>query len=218
MVYQPKAKAYDLYPNYRNGAEVNKISNLGLYDMCIPLCYKYLVRDPLNPNLRDYLVSCLWNTGQIDEAREQLMKGLEFHEDHFWLNMILFYMKVFVDGDTIEAKRISQKLDPSFDSRSSESKALVLAMEGRKEEALNENSGWLVKIKLGMRSEALSSLDQIINGPDYPSKDYYFGYLSLKGHIFFESIREEPEFQQWLKEAKLVHEERIRKYGHLFDD
>jgi TolB-like protein len=212
-------KGYDQDPYYGNGVLlVNKLLILGLYDICLPLCYKYLARDLLNPSLQDFLVSCLWNTGRIDEAREQLMKGLELHEDLFWLNMLLFYMKVFVDQDIIEAKKISEKLDPSYDSRSIESKALLLAMEGKKEEALKIDSGWRVKIKLGMKSEALSSLDQIINGPDYPSKDYYYGYLSLKGHIFFESIRDEPQFQKWLKEAKLKYDERMRKYGHLFDD
>ena len=212
-------KGYDLDPYYGSGVLlVNKLLILGHYDMCIPLCYKFLARDPLNPNLRDYLVSSLWNTGQIDEAREQLMKGLELHEDHFWLNMLLFYMKVFVDQDIIEAKRISEKLDPSYDSRSIESKALMLAMEGKKEEALNVDSDWIVKINLSMKTEALASIEQIINRPDFPSKDYYYGYLSLKGHVFFERIRDEPQFQQWLKEAKLVYDERMRKYGHLFDD
>jgi len=212
-------KGYDLDPYYGNGVLlVNKLLILGLYDMSIPLCYKYLARDPLNPSLQDYLVSSLWNTGQIDEAREQLMKGLELHEDLFWLNMILFYMKVFVDRDIIEARRISEKLDPSYDSRSIESKALMLAMEGKKEEALNVDSDWIVKINLSMKTEALASIEQIINRPDFPSKDYYYGYLSLKGHVFFERIRDEPQFQQWLKEAKLVYDERMRKYGHLFDD
>lgn len=212
-------KGYDLDPYYGSGAPlVNKLLILGLYDMCIPLCYKYLRRDPLNRSLRDYLVSSLWNTGQIDEAREQLMKGLELHDDLFWLNMLLFYMKVFVDQDIIEAKRISEKLDLSYDERKIQAKALIFAMEGRKEEALKKNSGWLVKIKLGMKSEALSNLDQIINGSDLPAKDYYFGYLSLKGHIFYETIREEPQFQQWLKDDKVVYDERMRKYGHLFDD
>jgi TolB-like protein len=212
-------KGYDQDPFFGNGVLlVNKLLILGLYDICIPLCYNYLQRDPLNPALRDFLVSSLWNTGQIDEAREHLMKGLELHEDHFWLNMLLCYMNVFVDGDTLEVKRISKKLESSFDPRSKESKALVLAMEGRKEEALKEYSSWIVKIKLGMKAEALASLEQIINSPDFLSKDYYYGYLSLKGHVFFESIRDESQFQKWLKEAKIVYDERMRKYGHLFND
>ena len=211
--------AYDKDPYYGNGVIlVNKLLILGFYDICIPLCYKYLERDPLNPALRDFLVSSLWNNGQIDEAREQLRKGLELHEDHFWLNMLLFYMKVFVDRDIVEAKKISEKLDLSYDPRSIESKALVLAMEGKKEEALEVDSNWIVKIKLGMKAEALASLEQIINSPDFLSKDYYYGYLSLKGHVFFESIRDEPQFQEWLKETKEVYDDRMRKYGHLFNE
>jgi TolB-like protein/AraC-like DNA-binding protein len=212
-------KAYDLDPyNKGSGLLLNRISNLGLYDICIPLCYKYLARDPLNLDLREYLVSSLWNTGRIDDAREQLMKGLELREDHVWLNMLLFYMKVFVDQDTIEANRIYEKLAPSYDQVSIESKALLLAMEGKKEEALKVDSVWRVKLRLNMKTEALASIAQIINRPYFPGKDHYYGYLSLKGHIFYESIRDEPQFQQWLKETKLVYDERMRKYGHLFNE
>ena len=146
------------------------------------------------------------------------MKGLELREDHVWLNMLLFYMKVFVDQDTIEANRIYEKLAPSYDQVSIESKALLLAMEGKKEEALKVDSAWRVKLRLNMKTEALASIAQIINRPYFPGKDHYYGYLSLKGHIFYESIRDEPQFQQWLKETKLVYDERMRKYGHLFNE
>ena len=212
-------KGFDQDPYYGNGVLlVNKLLILGLYDICIPLCYKYLERDPLNPSLRDFLVSSLWNTGQIDEARGQLMKGLELHEDHFWLNMLLFYMKVFVDQDIIEAKRISEKLNLSYDNRKIQAKALVLAMEGKDEEALEVDSHWIVKIKLGMKAEALASIEEYLNRSDWLAKDYFYGYLSLKGQVFFVSIREEPQFQKWLKDAKIVYDERMRKYGHLFID
>jgi hypothetical protein len=163
-------------------------------------------------------VSSLWNTGQIDEAREQLMKGLELHHDLFWLNMILFYIKVFVDQDIKAAKRISEKLNLSYDQRSIQAEALILAMEGKAEEALKVDSHWIVKIKLGRKSETLASVEEYINRSDWLAKDYYYGYLSLKGHVFFETIREDPQFQKWLKDAKLVYDERMRKYGHLFDD
>ena len=68
-----------------------------------------------------------------------------------------------------------------------------------------------------MREEALAKIDSIISSTDFKYIGFY-GYLSLKGHPIFANIREEPQFQQWLKEAKIVHEERVRKYYHLFDD
>jgi hypothetical protein len=127
-------------------------------------------------------------------------------------------MNVFIDPDIIEANRIFQKLTPSYDQVTKESKALLLAMEGKKEEALKVDSVWRVKLILNMKTEALASIEQIINRPDFPGKDHYYGYLSVKGHIFYESIRDEPQFQQWLRETKLVYDERMQKYGHFFDD
>ena len=129
----------------------------------------------------------------------------------------MFEKKIFT---TIEAKRICKTLDEISDQYSLHRKALIWAAEGRKEEALKiDTTSWIVKTIFGMKNEAIICLDQIIDRPEESRYfDYYFGYLSLKGNVFFESIREEPQFQQWLKEAKLVYDERIRKYGHLFDD
>ena len=43
-------------------------------------------------------------------------------------------------------------------------------------------------------------------------------YLDLKNNLIFDKLKEEPQFQKWLVEAKIIHEERVRNYGHLFDD
>ena len=37
-------------------------------------------------------------------------------------------------------------------------------------------------------------------------------YLDLKNNLIFNKLKDEPQFQEWLKEAKIVHEERVRKH------
>jgi hypothetical protein len=43
-------------------------------------------------------------------------------------------------------------------------------------------------------------------------------YPRLKNNRVFDFIRDEPVFNKILAKAKIVHEERVRKYGHLFEE
>ena len=47
---------------------------------------------------------------------------------------------------------------------------------------------------------------------------YWYSYSSLKNWQILEFIRDEPRFKVILARAKKVHEERVAKYGHLFDE
>jgi hypothetical protein len=94
---------------------------------------------------------------------------------------------------------------------------LIYAIKGKKAEALKGNTSPRVHIILGMNHEALAQLDTLISAWDI-SYSSIFKFLSLKSNPYFDGIREEPQFQQWLEEAKIVHEERVAKYGHLFDE
>jgi len=131
-----------------------------------------------------------------------------------------------VDQDLVEAEKISNKLfQIDEDSIMYRFNVLKLAYEGKEEESLEEmvryginyRTKGILKARLGMTSEALSDLEQAIKGSANPySGD--LSYLTLKDHPFYENIRQESEFQQWLKEAKVVHDERVQKYSHLFND
>ena len=220
-------KAYDLDPyNVGSTLLVNKLINYGFHNLSLKLCNRYLARDPLNPVLREWQVSSLWNMGQTEAAREQLNKGLEFYPEHYWLHLINFAISVLVDRDPVEARRISEFLDQKDSLRGYKGRntpfweSRILALEGRKEEALKESSDWPVYAILGMKQEAIAILDSAIKAYPYEwdNKDYWYGYLSLKYKVVFDNIRKEPQFQEWLEEAKIEYDKRIEKYGHLFDE
>ena len=42
--------------------------------------------------------------------------------------------------------------------------------------------------------------------------------MDLKNSKPYDIIRDEPRFKEILANAKKVHEERVAKYGYLFDD
>ena len=68
---------------------------------------------------------------------------------------------------------------------------------------------------MGKKEELL----QIIE--DGSEKQKFYGtlcYMELKNSKPYDIIRDEPEFQEILARAKIVHDERVAKYGHLFDE
>jgi TolB-like protein len=190
----------------------------GLCNSCISFSKQYLATDPLNVSLNTFYLICLYRLGQLEEARALINKMLEYDGDNYNIDRILFDINI-IDRDTTSATKLLKKLyqlqqDSMANSRR---RSLIFAIQGKKEEALKGNTSLRVHIILGMNREALQQMDSLINGLTIPFTGNY-SYLSLKGNPDFDGIREEPQFKQWLEEAKVVYEERVAKYGHLFDD
>jgi len=129
----------------------------------------------------------------------------------------MFFVALLVDQNIPEAKRINNELNDKV------LKAWLLAADGRNEEILKEISNIQKHNDLGYAYAALGNEQSLylldsLNNSAINKYEMPFTYLDLKNNLIFDKIREEPQFQEWLKEAKVVHEERMQKYGHLFDD
>ena len=227
-------KAFEIDPSNKGTTLlVNKMQIIGFNDLCISLCRKFLAADPLNKSLRGFLIASLWSSGNIDDLRKQVRQSLDFDRDDFTANGALLDIAIAFDQDTTEAKRILNKLIESITFRPLNKLliAKLLAIEGKKEEALEVEASvsdfnfkwkWIFDLRLhlmlDMKSEALTVMDEVLNSLDNPYSSDFLGYLSLLGDPYYDKIRDEPQFQEWLEEARIVHEERVRKYYHLFDE
>ena len=211
-------KAYDLDSNH---IQVNSFiasdfyGVLGLYKKANSLFRKVLKFDPLNTTARVILAQFLEANGNNDQAKIQVEKILDFDENHFQANTLLFYLSLMVDKDTIQARKLYNTLQhvPNSNYR----KALLLAIEGRKEEALDtfpfpERTLYSL---LDMKKEAIDLANSHSTKSNYT---YRWTYNSLVNDGSYDFIRNTPEFQKILVEAKRVHEERVAKYSHLFDE
>jgi len=196
----------------------NTYLNIGLYHSCISFSKQYLATDQLNTSLNPFYMWSLYRSGQLEDTRTLIDKTLKYDGDNYAMNRMLFNISI-IDRDTAKAEILLKKLyqlDP--DSIANDyRKSLVFAIGGKKDEALKGNTSLHVKVILGMNREALQQMDTLINGLAIPFTGN-FSYLSLKGDPDFDGLREEPQFQQWLAKAKIFHEERVAKYGHLFDE
>jgi len=221
-------KAYSNDPNHlpTKVGIVDKLYTIGLYNESIAFCKKILKTDPLNKFIRADLTLNLWATGQTIELREQIKELLEFDKNNFAANFWMFYVSLLVDQDIPEANRIYNhqlSITPNLNLSPEVLKAWLLASDGRNEEILKETSNINQRMLAGYvyaaldNKQALYLLDSLNNS----AINKYIrplSYLDLKNNLIFDKLKEEPQFQEWLEEAKIVHDERVRKYGHLFDE
>lgn len=208
--------AYKLDPNNIRTLEAagDLLSEIGLDDAAISIFNKILLTDPLNEYVRFLLAQSLFYKGDIDKSRKNNLKILENNSNDISANFGMLVIAVFYDSDKIEATRIIEKIE-KLSAKLKWTRALPLAMEGKKEEALSLNKDILVWSLLKMKEETISKLDTK-SVEEYFTSPY--SYLNLNNAAYFDFIREEPKFKEILIKAKEVHDIRVGKYGHLFDD
>jgi hypothetical protein len=91
-------------------------------------------------------------------------------------------------------------------------KALLLAAEGRREEALALYENSEIYGLLGMADEAFACLDREIRGTTHIP---YIFYLDLVHNPFYENIRGDIRFQRFVRREKSIYDEYLAKYGTL---
>ena len=209
-------RAYDIDSTNTiiNTIIADELNAIGLKDISLSISNKILLLDPLNIYVQQRHIAFLMGTGNVEEAREACVKILEMDKNDLSGLFGMFHIALFIDNNNNNAKTYLDKIQKANSDMSKIVQSHMLAMDGKKE-ALS-----LVKSKvnyslLNMKKEALSKIDSISTGNNF-SRNYTF--LRLRNELAFEFIRDEPEFIEILAKAKIVHEERVAKYGHLFDE
>lgn len=214
-------KAHNVEPD--NQAFLNSIIDallrIGLNHESNAMSKKVLRSDPLNIiSLFNYAMS-LQSLGEYDLAKEQLIKIIEIEPLMPYTYAPLIVMSIIQDNNLIEAHRIygiAQNLGTKSDLKFQES--LILAAEGKREHALRTNKSLEVYSILGMKKEALNLIDSSNSATNFTGTYYSYNYNFLTNAKVTEFIRDEPKFQEILARAKKVHEERVAKYSHYFDE
>jgi tetratricopeptide (TPR) repeat protein len=151
--------------------------------------------------------------GEYERATGYINKTLEIDPNDitclFYLADIHIRKKEFDKAE--EAISKAEKIDP--DDRGIQIyRARLLAAKGEKEKALAIRRDSHLYSLLGMKDEAIefirSNMDERRIGDPY-------SYLALINNPLYESLRDDPRFQEIVKKQKEVYEERIKKYGDL---
>ena len=188
---------------------------IGLYENSIDICSKIIKSNPMDSYVRLRLAQSLLIIDELDGAKEEFVKILEINPDHIIGNMNMFYIAIFYDKDKKEAETRLKKLqsllpDSTFDMQ----RSLLMVLDGEKEEALSLSKSLSTYSLLDMKKEGSAKFDSLYS---LNNNNESYTYMALLNDKKFDFIRDMPAFREILAKAKKVHEERVAKYGHLFD-
>lgn len=189
---------------------------IGLHEKAEHILKKVLLLDPTNIGARFYLSESQFYSGDIINAEINLKKILEIDDRVLPVITRLAYISIFWKSDFDSANKYYQRiLKIAPDSPNAKSiGSILLAQEGKKKEALALSRHIGTYSFLNMKNEAIQKLDSLTKVNPYEGP---WLYQRIKYDKVLDFIRNEPEFQTILLREKKIYEERLAKYGHMFE-
>ena len=180
---------------------------IGLFELAEQFALEGLAIDPLDVNNLLTLVYLYSQTENNELLIKYSTKILEMDSNNIIVHRALFLMYAN-QKKLIKAKRekeIIKRINPDH-VRMNLLEASILAIEGKKEEALNTSKDYRVLILLGMKREFLTLL------PKW--KVELFSPVEFKT-LIYDFVRNEPAFKDFEERVRIDYEKRLKKYGKL---
>jgi len=210
-------KALALNPNRMEIAFTVSLAliRLGLYRQVIEFSLKVLDLSPGYPFAQGNLGTAYLYLGDVNRAKIQNDKVMAVFPDHpiFIFNSAELLIRA---GDLTGAGRELERagrinLGP-YTSILPYYRALLAAVQGRKEEALGLYRSSDIFALLGLADQAVADLKSRIQANPF---DPDCSYLALFHDPYLNSIRKDPRFQAILAGQKNIYDELMKKYGGL---
>jgi serine/threonine protein kinase len=222
-------RAFELDPNnplisFNFGSFLRSI---GLYPKAIKYYSRSVELDPLDTLSYEMLSDCYVRIGEFDEVANCVNKALAIEEDNYWFHLanaeVLIMMKKYDDaGEEIDQ---AEKLNPK-NPKIRYHRAWVAAAKGEKEKALSLIEGiegkdayrydiTSIYSALGMKDKAIENIRKGIDTGFRELKEYLYTYLALINNPFYESLDDDPRFQEIVEREKKKFDERQKQYGQF---
>lgn len=214
-----------------NNIEINSnvasiLRSIGLYRKATEYYSRAIELDPLSTDIRSLCASSYMFIGEYEEAIRLLMEGLELEPENVELR--LFYARQFIMMKKYEEAKEEiarvEEINPQSPGIQY-TRAMIFAAKGKKERALaiikDKDPYYLTYLMssvyavLGMKDEAIENIEKAIERGFYEIKAYLYSYPFLINNHFYDSLRDDPRFQEIVKKEKEKYEEKLRKYGDL---
>jgi serine/threonine protein kinase/Flp pilus assembly protein TadD len=227
--YQYFKKAYEIDPN---NAEINYhvggfLRSVGLYDKAKKYYSQAFELEPTPSEFTDWNIvraRCYSFTGKYKEAAKYLEKAVEIKPDpdlsiEYAKQLIL--LKRYEDAEVQISKVLKSIPD---DPLCRHLHAWIFAATGEKDRALeliwDSDNTFLYRFTciyalLGMKNEALTNIKIGIERSFDVYKDYLYSYPYLISTPCYNSLRDDPRFQEVVEQEKEKYEEKLRKFGDL---
>jgi TolB-like protein len=205
--FEYRKKAFDIAPNNSTVCDALSVdyAGQGLYYQALRLRERTIALDPTYSNYYTLLAGIHISLGEFKKAEELVNKALLMEPDEIMGLMILTNVKLLA-GNVQEAEIALQKIksiNPEANTRWFE--ACLHALRGEKEKALGVGKNWRIYLALGMNKEAMDELELTAANQQY---------LSMKLSPIYDPFRKDPRFNVILENARLVYEEKLKKYAN----
>jgi adenylate cyclase len=200
------------------------ISSIGLNNKAIEYCSKALARDPLFVWNYILLAKFYTNTGNFKKGIVYIKKGLEIEPDNLQLYIgytkLSIWTKKYDKAENILDK--AEKIDPG-NPIIKRYRAWIYAAKGEREKALALIEGeesykyeiTSIYSLLGMKDEAIKYIKEGLKIGYKYNWVYVYSCQLLKNNPCYDSLRDDPRFQEILKNEKKKYEEKLLKYSTL---
>jgi len=221
-------RALDLDPtnpkiNYHVASFFNDI---GLYNNALEFYLRAIEIDPVSQKYREYCARCFMKLGKYEEAAEILRPALKQVPDDSNIQLLharqLIMMEKFDEAEKVIAgvEKKNQDLPDIQYTR-----AYIYAFHGEKEKALTiiqDLDPYIytslispVYSLLGMKDKAIENIQNVIKFGLGQIKTFPYTYLALSENNFYDGLRDDPRFQEIIKEEKNKYQERLKKYSDI---
>lgn len=218
------------FKHLRRALEINP--NIGEVNFLVGVCFQYfgLYHQGIKYLLRafeldPYYFWTPYKLGMCFTDIQEFDKAIFYYEKYFEIAPAVAIYPGRYAACLIKMKRFDQgeKMLSGYEEKYpgaswiKKYRAILLAAKGEKNKALVLWQNSDIYSLVGMKDEALESLRKEIRPDVYPHffahPDLY--YLYLMHNPFYDSLRDEPRFQELLNEEKLLYEQYLNKFGDI---
>ena len=222
-------QAYRLDPynpdiNFQIGSFLRSV---GLNRRAVWYYSQALAYDPMKPEILRLRARCYLNIAEYGSGVRDIQDAMEIAPD--MLSYSLFHVRLLIMmGRYADAEMEIEKIRlEAPDTRGVEYiRALLDAVRGEKDLALTvidkiENPVVMtyllssVHAVLGLHNEAIEDIRNGIQMGFQASKEYLYGYDYLDSNPFFDGLKQDPRFQEIIRQAKKRYDRMLIEYRQL---
>jgi len=206
--------------------------SIGLDEKAIVFYEKALRTDPLNSSIHSFLADSFMFIGDYEKGLGSMERAIALDPENVGYRAYSIRLRILLGRLDEAEKRLAEAGEPGLKQKSfrqlsaliaalraDREKALAFLQENRRVDQAGESASGLtvasVYALLGMKGEAVRTIEEGIRDGFAESKMELYSYPLLRSYPYFAALKSAPEFKAILKRQKRLYDWRMKKYKDL---